>query len=174
MRLYRQMDERRMEKPLDSAEDWLDAYGARLVLYARQWVPTHADAEDAFQDGFVRFWKSGRGADDPKAYLYRCVRTAALDKLRRLRTRRVHEDAYKRHALLVSKEPEHDDTRETIEHAMAHLTTEQRELIAMKHWGGLTFVSIGTVLAINPRTAQSRYREAIRQLRQTLKTAEML
>lgn len=33
--------------------DWLAAHGARLVLFARQWVGNHQDAEDAFQQAFV-------------------------------------------------------------------------------------------------------------------------
>lgn len=168
------MTRRQRIQPLDGVEAWLGTYGATLVLYARQWVPTHADAEDAFQEGFLRFWRAGRDADDPKAYLYRCVRTASIDKLRQLSRRRDHEVAYQREVQLVSEDPDCEDTREMIEYAMTSLTTGQRELIVMKHWGGLTFESIGNVLELSPRTAQSRYRSALKELRKTLKTAEQL
>ncbi len=45
-----------MERGNDTWERLLDAHGAALVLFARQWATCHADAEDIVQDGFVRFW----------------------------------------------------------------------------------------------------------------------
>src|SRR5262249_27425362 len=61
---------------------WLDQHGPALVLLARQWVPSTADAEDVVQEGFVRFWRSRGRAVDPTAYLFACVKHCALDWLR--------------------------------------------------------------------------------------------
>lgn len=36
-------------------QTWFDAHAPRLLLYARQWLPEQADAEDAVQAGFVKF-----------------------------------------------------------------------------------------------------------------------
>src|SRR5262249_61870430 len=58
---------------------WLDQHLAALVLFARQWVPSHADAEDVVQEAFVRFWRCRQRATDPAAYLYACVKHSALD-----------------------------------------------------------------------------------------------
>ena len=52
--------------------------------------------------------------------------------------------------------------------ALAALPTEQREVIVMKIWGGLTFKGIGNVLRISPNTAASRYRYALEALRSHL------
>ena len=68
---------------------WYDAHEAQLLLYARQWLPERADAEDAVQAGFVRFWRARPtpdAADLP--LLFTAVRTAALD-LAKSRRRRV-------------------------------------------------------------------------------------
>lgn len=58
---------------------WLERHGAALVLFARQWSTTQADAEDAMQNGFLKFWQTRSKAHDELAYLYACVRSAAMD-----------------------------------------------------------------------------------------------
>ena len=76
-----------MMPDIDDWAAWFDAHGAALVLFARQWAPTAGDAEDVVQDAFVRFWPARRRAADPTAYLFACVRRAALDWLRAGRRR---------------------------------------------------------------------------------------
>jgi RNA polymerase sigma-70 factor (ECF subfamily) len=49
-------------------------------LFARQWTANRADAEDAVQMGFLKFWRRRSRATDQVAYLYSCVRSAALDQ----------------------------------------------------------------------------------------------
>src|SRR5947208_5480913 len=71
---------------------WLDRHGAALVLLARQWVASHADAEDVVQEAFVRFWRSRQRATDPAAYLFACVKSCALD-WRRGRDRLLRREA---------------------------------------------------------------------------------
>ncbi len=50
---------------------WHERHAARLLLYARQWLPERADAEDAVQAGFVKFWRHKpviREEDTPLLY----------------------------------------------------------------------------------------------------------
>src|ERR1700738_843635 len=80
----------------DTPDDWtvwLDQHGAALVLLARQWVASRADAEDVVQEAFVRFWRSRQRATDPAAYLFACVKHCALDwqRERQRRSRREEE-----------------------------------------------------------------------------------
>ena len=60
---------------------WFDAYAARLVLYARQWLD-HAGAEDVVQEVFLRL--AGRPIDalDERALLFAAVRNAAIGEAR--------------------------------------------------------------------------------------------
>ena len=147
---------------------WLGRHGPALVLYARQWCRTRPDSEDAVQDGFVRFWKSrqdaGAGAPsqvrDETAYLFACVRTAALDLARAAGRRRHHEG----NVSAFEAPADREDLREVVEVALEKLPEEQREVLVLKIWAGLTFAQIGELLAIPANTASSRYRYALERL----------
>src|SRR2546423_15589407 len=69
---------------------WLGRHGPAMLLLARQWVGSCADAEDVVQEAFLRFWRARDRGDDPVAYLYACVKRAALgwQRGRRRRVRR--------------------------------------------------------------------------------------
>jgi DNA-directed RNA polymerase specialized sigma24 family protein len=60
-------------------DEWLSEQGPALTLVALQWCASTADAEDAVQEGFMRFWRSRKTARDPHGYLFACVRNAAHD-----------------------------------------------------------------------------------------------
>lgn len=151
--------------------DWLSRHGPALLLWARQWVPERALAEDVVQEAFVRFWKARPRATDPTAYLFACVRTCALESLR---TRQRNQ----RRERIVAR-PEGDsplfeagllarERQQAIEQALAHLPAEQREVVVLKLWAGLSFPAIGEALGIPANTAASRYRYALERLRQYL------
>jgi RNA polymerase sigma-70 factor (ECF subfamily) len=140
------------------------------VLFARQWAAARADAEDAVQEGFVRFWRSRERADDATAYLYASVRNVAIEMGRSSvrRDRREHASARDQTAPLFACPVEQDERRVAIESALAELPTPQREVVVMKIWGGLTFPQIAAALGIPSDTAASRYRYAVAKLREQL------
>jgi RNA polymerase sigma-70 factor, ECF subfamily len=153
--------------------DWLNQHGAALVLFARQWVPDRADAEDVVQDAFVRFWRSRHRVSDPAAYLYASVKHCALDWLRGRQRRARREMVAAReeivdHKTLFAGSVEGEERRATIEAAVQRLPEAQREVLVMKTWGGLSFPQIATVLNIPANTAASRYRYALAKLREEL------
>ena len=148
----------------DGWRNWLTRHGPGLVLFARQWTASVADAEDAVQEGFVRFWRVRRGARDELAYLYSCVRTAAMDLARSGRRRRKREAGLFPHREDSGFAPEQAELAEVIESALASLPAEQREVVVMKIWGGLTFAQIAEATDIHPNTAASRYRYALERL----------
>lgn len=145
--------------------DWLERHGAALVLFARQWSASAADAEDAVQNGFLKFWKTRTRARDEVAYLYCCVRSAAMDAGRGERRRAVRESSASR------PEPpafeyalEQAERQAQIAAALDQLPADQREVVVMRIWGGLTFAQIGESLGVPLHTAASRYRYALSRL----------
>src|SRR5215212_2920778 len=117
---------------------WLARHQGALLLLARQYVATAAEAQDAVQDGFVRFWKVRERAADQTAYLYACVRTAALD-LRRSRLARRKREATTAEEGVLAAPAMLDERRALVEAALAQLPEEQREVVVMKIWSELTF-----------------------------------
>jgi len=157
------------DRDTDHWRQWLDRYGPALLLFARQWSATRADAEDAVQDGFVRFWRTREAARDLLPYLYTCVRSAAMDLGRGQRRRMRREQTTDRREASAFEFPAEQREREAaIEVALSQLPGDQREVVVMKIWGGLTFAEIGEALGVSLSTAASRYRYALTRLEQEL------
>jgi RNA polymerase sigma-70 factor, ECF subfamily len=154
----------------DDWADWLRRHGPALVMFARQWAPSRADAEDLVQEGFVRFWRSREHAGDWPAYLYTCVKRCAIDASRagRSRANREKHSARDEGQPMLACPLERDERRVLIERALGQLPEAQRQVLVMKVWGGLSFPQIGRVLEIPHDTAASRYRYAIAKLREQL------
>lgn len=168
-----------MEEPSEHEhwKAWFQQHGAKLLLCARQWTRTAADAEDVLQDAFVRFWRHQRkltAASDPIGLVLTSIRRAALDLARTTDRRTARETA------TLSDQPEplfepllqDDGRRQTIEAALRRLPPEQREILVMKIWGERTFEEIARELGISPNTAASRYRYALTAMRKELSTAD--
>ena len=154
---------------------WLQEYGPPLLLYARQWTSSLVEAEEAVQDGFVRFWKAGlQSRPDPKPALYTCVRSAALDQLRSRQRRQAREQRAaelmeaEKPAPLFNDSLEQGEWREEVERAMATLPEEQRQVLVLKIWGDLTFRQIADIQELPLNTVASRYRYAFGSLRKQL------
>jgi RNA polymerase sigma-70 factor (ECF subfamily) len=159
----------------DSWKDWFELHGPKLLLCARQWTRSLADAEDVVQDAFVRFWRNQRNlGGEPVALLLTSIRRAACDLARRDTRRTAREErsgaSEDEPDRLFATPVEGDDRRRAIESALQRLPAEQREVLVLKIWGELTFAQIAEQLGIPLNTAASRYRYALAALRQELTT----
>ncbi|MFH1023217.1 MAG: sigma-70 family RNA polymerase sigma factor [Planctomycetota bacterium] len=157
----------------DLWERWMDGYGPGLLLYARQWVKSVPEAEDLVQEAFVRFWSTGRWRDlDPKMHLYLYLKRAALDRIRSRTRREAREEIAAARPIpeegLFETTAERAEWRRMAAEALGELPEEQREVIVLKVWGGLTFPEIGEVAGVPANTAASRCRYALAALREKL------
>ena len=143
-----------------------------LVLFARQWARSAADAEDIVQEAFVKFWRRNHNIDN-RALLYATVRSIALDFLRR-DSRRVRRESVAVAETEPSVQPTfeiEDESQRALVAAVDLLPAEQREVLVMKIWNELTFAEIASALGISQNTAASRYRYALAALKKNLPSA---
>jgi RNA polymerase sigma-70 factor, ECF subfamily len=164
-----------------SHDDWrsfFSEFAPGLLLFARQWTRSRADAEDIVQEAFVRFWRHNYKIDNPKkigargiirsrALLYATVRSIALDRIRRdqRRARREAEAVSYSEQLVEPQFECGDEGQVSLAAAVERLPHEQREVLIMKIWNELTFAEIASALGISQNTAASRYRYALAALR---------
>lgn len=164
-----------------SDANWRQCYqqlAPKLLLFARQWVASAADAEDVVQNGFVRFWRHQPSAQ-PEHYplLYAAVRSSALDFLRSAE-RRARREKDDRVEVVREDLPVFDtaiDQREhadSVQAALGLLPQAQREVLVLKIWGELTFAQIAQTLGESINTIASRYRYAIEAMRRQIKPYE--
>lgn len=145
--------------------DLLASHGAALALFARQWCD---GPEDAVQDAFCKLVRQSAPPGDPVAWLFRVVRTTAIDRGRAERRRAKRERAAARPERWFA-EPAVDglDARAAVA-ALEALPGEQREVIVARLWGGLTLERIAGALGCSPATAHRRYEAGIAALRERL------
>ena|SRR5947209_1751904 len=143
-----------------------------LVLFARQWTRSAADAEDIVQEAFVRFWRKQHDIAN-RGLLYATVRSIALDFLRR-DSRRAKRESTAMSNVDRTVEPQFerdDDAQRQLVAALDLLPVEQREVLTLKIWNELTFAEIASALGISQNTAASRYRYALTALKKHLPSA---
>lgn len=168
-----------MADPFPDA-NWRSCYdqlAPKLLLFARQWLASVADAEDVVQTAFVRFWRHHPDAA-PEHYplLYAAVRTTALDHLRSIE-RRCRRESDDRVEVLRDDRPwfdapsamENRENADDLQNALQMVPREQREVIVLKIWGELTFAQIAQTLDESINTVASRYRYGLDALRRYIK-----
>jgi RNA polymerase sigma-70 factor (ECF subfamily) len=157
-------------------EDWKTCFaqlGPALLLFARRWTHSRAEAEDIVQDAFVRFWRRQHSIEN-RALLYATVRSMALDRLRsdQRRVRREAAVALDGEKHLEPQFAALDESQQLLAAAVERLPNEQREVVILKIWNELTFAEIANILQISQNTAASRYRYALGALKKTLQLHE--
>ena len=165
-------DREKVMEPIASHENWKNCFSEvapGLLLFARQWVHSAADAEDVVQEAFVKFWRRNHNIDN-RALLYSAVRSIALDFVRR-DTRRARRETTVSSEAEPAIEPHFElenDTQSALATAVDSLPRDQREVLVLKIWNDLTFSEIAGTLGISQNTAASRYRYALSNLKKSL------
>ncbi|HLG42546.1 MAG TPA: sigma-70 family RNA polymerase sigma factor [Planctomycetota bacterium] len=142
-----------------------DAHADALFKFILSITGRAADAEDALQELFIRVARNeGRLAaiERPTAYLFEMARNEALRLLGRRREPGIE---------FVRPTPDSGaEEAEEVNRALADLPREQREVVALHVYAGLTFAEIAERLGEAADTVASRYRYGLQKLKERLRS----
>ncbi|MCK4784417.1 MAG: sigma-70 family RNA polymerase sigma factor [Desulfobacteraceae bacterium] len=150
-------------------------YKDDLVTLAGALLNNRSDAEDVVHDVFVSFIKTAaefQFMKNLRAYLSTCVVNNARNRNKAVkRHRSVPIDETK---AISSEKNKPDDSvilaeeLQQLNHSLAQLTYEQREVIALHLLGMMKFRTISEIQGISISTVQSRYQYGLDKLRSIL------
>ncbi len=152
-----------------------DEHAQPLFAFLLNLTRDEADTRDVLQEVFVRLAREPvhlAGVRDERAFLIRLAHNAAVDLMRRRTSRdrtKVNFAAEQLSPFASTDDPDEQLFREELAEALGELPEDQRAVVHLKLWSGLTFEEIATALDIPPNTAASRYRYGLDKLRGRLR-----
>ena len=156
-------------------EQLYDEHAQAVFAFLLNFTRREADTRDLLQEVFIRLAKRPElleGLRDERAFLLRLAHNLAIDLIRRRGTREKHHEQMAGETLSLfapAAEPDESAFREALSEAMGELPADQRAVVHLKLWEGLTFEHIAELLGIPLNTAASRYRYGIDKLRARLR-----
>jgi RNA polymerase sigma-70 factor (ECF subfamily) len=158
-----------------------ERYAAAVMGLAFKVVGDRSVAEEIVQETFYRVWDKSRSFHEQKgsvtSWLFRIARNLAIDSLRRQQVR----------PQAVESEPEAEHIertrsssanvveaawlaikREQVQTALRQLPEEQRQVMELAYFGGLTRREIAAETGVALGTIHTRARLALQKLQQTL------
>jgi len=145
-----------------------DSYCEPLYRFAYSYLKDSFEAEEIVQDVFLKVWEKREEVDEQKSfksYLYRITVNKVFNELKH----RVVKQKYEQHALnfdqITSETPESSiqfqELNKKLEHLLAQLPEQQRNIFIMSRWKGLSNAEIAENLSLSIRTVENQiYRAA--------------
>jgi RNA polymerase sigma-70 factor (ECF subfamily) len=150
-----------------------DQCADRLHHYLTVRLQSRVDADDVLQETFVRLARTRRklsGVENLSAYVFTIAHNEALRLLARRSRDPLAQSTIDPKALFC---PAGDDLQqreaaEQLAAALLRLPAEQREVVHLKTYAGLTLSEIAVVTGSPPGTVATRYRTALAKLKDWL------
>lgn len=154
-----------------------DAHAQALFAFLLNFTRDEQDTRDLLQEIFVKVARQPellRGVREERAFLIRLAHNAAIDLMRRRGTRQKYQEEFgaqteRASPFAPAAEPDERAFRSALAEALGELPAEQRAVVHLKLWEGLTFEAIAGALEIPLNTAASRCRYGLDKLRERLR-----
>lgn len=165
-----------------------DRYSGILYGYLSRMMGNRDEAGDLVHDTFCRLIERldrYRAQDQFKAFLFRIAHNLAVDNLRKRKyfqsDKSENDQVEQREKMLTEQRKkstngsdnpadkvEEKEVLERLGAAIVQLPEDQKQVLLMKHYSGMTFREIADIVGIPLNTALGRMHYAIRNLRKTL------
>ncbi len=160
---------------VNDIERLYDEHAQPLYAFLLNLTRDEADTRDLLQEIFVKLARDPNllhGIREERAFLIRLAHNAAIDLMRRRGTRDRTKENFAAEFIspfAQTSDPDEKFFREELAVALGELPEDQRAVVHLKLWAGLTFEEIAAALEIPPNTAASRYRYGLDKLRERLR-----
>ena len=159
-----------------------DRHAGPAYSLAYRMCGSRALAEDIVQEAFLSLWRSGTGYDrargSVRSWVLSAVHNRAVDALRRKGTKSGRDVSDEGIAERLSApdstdvQVEQRDQARRVRGALGTLPDDQRQVIELAYFGGLSHTQIAEVLDLPPGTVKGRMRLGLSKMRSALGEAE--
>jgi RNA polymerase sigma-70 factor (ECF subfamily) len=170
---------RAAERHTDALAELYDRYAPLLLALATRILGHASEAEDAVQEAFLQVWNQARGYDPGRAsvstWLVLIARSRAIDRLRARRSGERLEAAVEGESGARHTSPRgledvfFRERRERVRKELEALPPEQRQVLELAFYGGLTQSQIAAHTGIPLGTVKTRTLLAMKKLRMALR-----
>jgi RNA polymerase sigma-70 factor (ECF subfamily) len=158
-------------------EELYARHADRVFGFLLKLTSNRTAAEDALQETFLRVYKGLERFDHRRslsAWILQIARYVAIDafrvekKVKRLEERRA-QDTPEVERPPESSDAEVNERKRVVDEVLDALSMDDRSLLLLRHFEGMTFKAIGQVIDCSARTAQNRVEAAARRFQAELK-----
>ncbi|HMA63137.1 MAG TPA: RNA polymerase sigma factor [bacterium] len=158
-----------------------ERYGERLMCDAYKFMKNTQDAEDLYQDTFIKVYEnidSFKFKSQFYTWVYRIMANLAFNKFRKRKKMQIvdDQDDYLWDTLPADKnnEPENripaGQLRDKVDEALQNLSPRQKTVFVMKHYQGKKIKDIAAILGCHSGTVKKYLYRATRKLRASIST----
>ena len=148
----------------EQIQRFYEAHRQELYTYAVSLTGRRDLAEDVVHMAFCNLLHRRREPRELRPYVFRCIRNAAVDELRR------QERVLPRDSIFTRVNGRGNASeRAAIEDALAGLNEDEREAIVLKVYDGMTFKEVAAARRVSVNTAASWYRRGIEKMRAAMR-----
>lgn len=158
-----------------AVQDCLKKYGGLIWSLSKRMLPNSEDAEDAVQEIFIDIWKNAEKFDETQSsettFVAMIARRRLIDRIRKS-NRQINADSIE--SVLVEPTNNFDERLQTsveaqqAAKALQSLRQEQRQVLQLSIYQGLSHQEIADVLKMPIGTVKTHARRGILQAREFL------
>ncbi len=162
--------------PFDNLESLYDACGSAVYRLALRLSRSSQEAEDLTHDVFLRYWQQGRyepTRGPVLAYLLLLTRSMAINRLNQRKNRwQLLQRWSDQLAPSAGRSPheaaQDDELTVRVRRALDSIPTNQRQVLELAYYEGLSQAAIGERLGVPLGTIKTRSRQGLIRLRELL------
>lgn len=166
-----------LSKSPTTAEYALNEMSSSIIGYLKNLTKNSNVVEDVFQNSLKKLCQTKtkmKDIENVKAFVFTVVRNEFKREIAKVAKQKSYESSTCKSEILQIVKPEQVSRLEALclEEALARLPQEQREVIYLKIYGGMTLKEIAESMTISTGTAASRYRYGLQKMQDFLKASD--